>query len=283
MASRSATLKLANSHTVFEVGISQSRINPGSLLLGNLTRPWSILILTAHQPSYLPWLGLMHKIACSDMFVLLDEVQYVPQDWISRNQIKSQDGPLRLTVPVFTRGHLNRKISEIEVQNNLPWRRKHWRSIEANYRDAKYFSRYSTFVEELYKSNWSHIAELDASILGWFIEVLGIETTIIKMSDFSFQRRKSELLLEMCLQFGASAFLFGAQGILYANVDDFRKEGIEPIFQNYIHPSYQQLHGDFTPYMSTLDLLFNEGPKSLDILMSGNVSRLELRDSFIGR
>jgi hypothetical protein len=54
------------------------------------------MILTAHQPSYLPWLGLIHKIALADRFVSFDQVQYVPKDWISRNQILTAQGPIYL-------------------------------------------------------------------------------------------------------------------------------------------------------------------------------------------
>ena len=48
------------------------------------------MILTAHQPVYLPWLGLFHKISLSDTYVFFDEVQYLPKDWMNRNYIKTK-------------------------------------------------------------------------------------------------------------------------------------------------------------------------------------------------
>ncbi len=87
------------------------------------------MILTAHQPVYLPWLGLFHKIALSDKFVLFNEVQYLPRDWMNRNKIKTTMGEIFLTVPVLKKGHRDKKIHEIKINNNTNWKKKHFKSI----------------------------------------------------------------------------------------------------------------------------------------------------------
>ena len=96
-------------------------------------------ILTAHQPAYLPWLGLFHKIAIADTYVFFDQVQYVPKTWINRNYIKSENDKLLLTLPVLTKGHLDLKISDIKINNNIPWQRKHFNSIKLSYSKSKFF------------------------------------------------------------------------------------------------------------------------------------------------
>ena len=83
------------------------------------------MILTAHQPVYLPWLGLFHKIALSDTFVFFDEVQYLPKDWMNRNKIKTKDGEIWLTVPVLRKGQRELKTSEIKINNSTNWQKKH--------------------------------------------------------------------------------------------------------------------------------------------------------------
>ena len=88
----------------------------------------NIKILTAHQPVYLPWLGLLHKIALSDTFVIFDTVQYLKKDWNNRNMIKAQDGTIWLTVPVCTKGRFTQSLREVKIDNTLPWRRKHLKS-----------------------------------------------------------------------------------------------------------------------------------------------------------
>ena len=78
----------------------------------------------------------------------------------------------------------------------------------------------------------------------------------------------------MCTKIGAKTYIFGAQGKSYANTAKFNREGVKPVFQAYKHPQYQQLHGDFMPNMSIIDLLFNEGALSKDILLKGNASEV---------
>jgi hypothetical protein len=91
------------------------------------------MILTAHQPVYLPWLGLFHKIALSDTYVYFDDVQYQMKDWNNRNHIKTVRGPLWLTVPVLCKGYREKKIRDIEINNQEPWQRKHWKTLHVNY------------------------------------------------------------------------------------------------------------------------------------------------------
>lgn len=204
------------------------------------------MILTAHQPSYLPWLGLFHKIALADTFVSLNRVQYIRNDWNNRNKIKTPQGPIWLTVPVLTKGHLEKKISEMEINNIQPWRRKHWRSLLANYHGAPYFKRYSDFFEDVYRREWRFLTELNDYMLKWLLGTLGIQPKFLTASQFQFQGAKSDLIVDMCKQLEAEAFIFGALGKEYANMDEFEKAGVKVIFQEYQHPVYQQEHGAFT-------------------------------------
>ena len=105
------------------------------------------MILTAHQPVYLPWLGLFHKIALADVFVSFNQVQYQPKDWNNRNQVKTSAGPKWLSVPVKRAGYLEKTISDIEIDNSLPWARKHWKTLHLNYHRAPHFDRYALVME----------------------------------------------------------------------------------------------------------------------------------------
>ena len=231
------------------------------------------ITLTAHQPVYLPWLGLFHKIWLADTFVSFNRVQYLPKDWNNRNRIKTAAGPIWLSVPVLRKGHRERPLDEIEINNALPWQRKHWRSLEAAYRKAPYFADYAAYFEYVYEQEWRTLAELDESMLQWFLDTLGIRVRFLKASDFDFAGTKSELVLDMCTQLDARTYVFGALGRDYARAEDFAERGIEIVFQDYRHPTYPQLYGDFVPYLSVVDLLFNCGPDSLEILTSGQDPR----------
>ncbi len=235
------------------------------------------MILSAHQPVYLPWLGLFHKIALADHFIVFDQVQYVPKDWISRNTIKGPNGPILLTVPVLRKDHREKRIVDIEIKNDAPWAKKHWMSIEQCYRKAPFFKDHAAFFEATYQREWTRLADLDYHMLRWLLDTLGIKTPVTKAGDYDFMGAKSDLVLDMCRKMGATTYIFGALGADYADVETFRQKGVVPYFQEYAHPSYRQGHGTFLPNMSVLDLLFNEGPASLEIIMACNASRDEVR------
>jgi len=237
------------------------------------------MILTAHQPVYLPWLGLFHKIALADKFVFFNEVQYLPKDWMNRNKIKSVSGEILLTVPVLRKGYRDKKTSEIEINNQSNWQEKHLKTIIQNYKKTVFFNNYIDFFEEVYTKKWQYLAELNEYMLRWFLKKLEINVEFLKASDFNFNGTKSELVLNMCKKLNASTYIFGKLGEDYAEIKDFEKAEINIIFQDYNHPTYKQLHKNFISNLSILDLLFNCGPESGKIIMSNNISKQNLLSS----
>lgn len=237
------------------------------------------MILTAHQPAYLPWLGLFHKIAVADRFVSLDNVPRSHGDWTNRNRVKTANGPVMLTVPALTHGHRDKPIREIEIDNKQPWQRKHWKTIQQAYGKAPYFKDYATFFETAYSMEWRRLTDLNEWMLQWFLYTLGIRVGFAHACLHDFTGQGSDLLLDMCQNLGANTFIFGEQGRNYADEAAFRAAGIRVGFQKYRHPEYpQQYPGQgFVSHLSIIDLLFNCGPKSYEILMSGNVQPEELR------
>ena len=234
------------------------------------------MILTAHQPVYLPWLGLFHKIALADLFCYFDIAQYQTKDYNNRNKIKTHTGEMWLSVPVESKGHLDKSVGDIRIVQQ-GWQRKHLKSIELTYLKTPYFRDYIEELRELLIGrSFDTLSALNLEMLRLLMRCLGIETPIVKASDYSFEGMKSDLVLDMCLQLGANVYIFGAQGRTYADVDRFCASGVFPYFQEYKHPVYRQPNGEFLPYMSVIDLLFNEGPRSREILLSGNASRSDL-------
>jgi hypothetical protein len=229
------------------------------------------MILTAHQPVYLPWLGLFQKIARANLFCYFDIVQYQKKDYNNRNKIKTSNGELWLSVPVESKGHLDKNVSDILIIQDK-WVTKHLKSIELNYKKAPFFHDYFPELQSiLINESKSSLGLLNLKLLEYFMECLGINVPIVKASEYSFNGIGSELVLDMCIQLGADNYIFGEQGKNYADVDSFKEKNVEVEFQNYIHPVYRQVGREFLPYMSIVDLLFNEGANSFDILMSNNI------------
>ena len=235
----------------------------------------SPIILTAHQPVYLPWLGLFHKIALADVFCLFDIVQYQRKDFNNRNKIKTSSGDLWLTVPVKSSGRFDCLITDIEIVND-GWSRKHLKSIELNYKKTPYFDQYYYDLKKILDTSYQYLVDLNFDILVYLLNALNIDTKTVKASDYLFKGAKSELVLDMCIQLNADIYIFGENGKNYANIDTFTSSGVDPYFQAYNHPVYNQAKGRFMPYMSVLDLLFNEGQNSNNIIMSDNISKKDI-------
>lgn len=231
------------------------------------------MILTGHQPTYLPWIGLFNKISSSDCFVLFDSVQYSQKEWMNRNKIKTPNGEIFLNVPVLKKSFLKKKINEIKINNSIDWKRKHLKSIKLNYSRTKFYKTYISYFEDIYSKEWIHLSDLNFYMLKLFIKLLGIKVKILKLSDLNIPGKKSELILNLCLKLEAKKFIFGKQGINYADIESFKRKKIDITFQNYQHPSYPQLYGEFLPYLSIIDLLFNCGNRSLEIINSNGTFR----------
>jgi hypothetical protein len=223
------------------------------------------MILTAHQVGYLPGLRLLHKIAKSDLFCSFDIVPMDGSGFDNRNKIKTQHGEQWLTVPVH--GGRDVALSDVQIAPGN-WNRKHLRAIELAYRKAPYFENYFHVLEHFISdpgTEW--LTTFNRGILEWMMSHFDIQTEIVEASDRDFTGTKSELVLDMCRDLGATHYIFGSQGRNYADVAAFNAAGITVEFQDYQYPTYNQLHGPFIPNMSALDLLFNHGPESRKILM----------------
>lgn len=227
------------------------------------------MILSAHQPAYLPWLGMFHKIAVSDVFCIVDTVQFSRFDFINRNRIKTVSGPLWLTVPVSRGKVFPRRICDLRVSQN-GWQRKHVASISQSYRKAPYFNDYAGELFAVIGGPHTFLTELNGELLRLALRLLGLDAELVVASDYDFAGRKSDFALDMSRKLEATSLLFGSQGRAYADIAAFEASGITVYFQDYRHPVYRQLYGEFVPRMSIVDLLFNEGARSLEILLSGN-------------
>ena len=236
------------------------------------------MILTAHQPVYLPWLGLFHNIAISDTYVYFDNVQYLPKDWMNRNKIKTNNDEIWLTVPVLRKGYRDLRTSEIKINNSTDWQKKHLRSISLNYKKTEYFDDYFPFFEEVYTKTWNTLSNLNEYMLRWFLKQLGIKVNFLKASELDLVGKKSDLVLDMCNKLKATTYIFGELGKEYAEITKFQNANIKTIFQKYNHPEYLQNNNQFVSNLSIIDLLFNCGPRSFKILMKNNMTKEEVKE-----
>jgi len=235
------------------------------------------MIVSGHQPVYLPWLGLFHKLYLCDAFVYMDTVQYLEQDWQNRNKIRTPHGEMWLTIPIDRTRTAGKMTDQIYIKQT-DWQEKHWKALLSNYKKTRYWSEYSGPLSHMYlETRWDKLVDLCWEQFSLISEWLGMKRTIVRLSERQCSGEKDELVLDHCLQLGADQVVFGAMGKNYVRPEIFLQRGIKPCFQDYQHPVYAQRFQGFRPNMTVLDLLFNHGPDSLDILLSGNVSKDSLR------
>ncbi len=236
------------------------------------------MIISAHQSECLPYLGFFYKMVKADKFILVDHVQYFHGSFQNRNKIRTNstsEGWLWLTVPVITKGKLGQKINEVKIDNSTPWARQHWKTIYFNYRKTPFFDTYSNFFKEMYSKKWEKLADFNESIIYYLKEKLEIKTPIIKSSDYDFKGHKTDLIVELCQKFGADTYLSGpgltAEGREhYIDEEKLKKNNIKLIYSKFKHPVYPQRFKPFLEKMSAIDLLFNCGPESLEIINSSD-------------
>jgi hypothetical protein len=219
--------------------------------------------ISAHQPAYLPWGGYIERISLSDVFIILDDVQFEKNSFTNRNQIKTSNGPAWLTVPVNLKGHISSSIKDIEIVNNQPWHKKHWKTIQQNYQKSPFFRDHEDFLEDTYSKNWTLLNELNSHLLSYFLHFLDIDTKIVYLSSLNVIGKKQDLIVNLCEHFSASDFIFGALGKDYVQEEKFLNSNIKIHFHEYQDLLYKQLWGDYIPNLSILDMLMNVEPSKL--------------------
>lgn len=223
------------------------------------------------QPTYIPWVGYFSLIDKVDVFIFLDSVQFAKRSWQQRNKIKTVKEPIWLTVPVLSKGKQSQLINEVELDVSGAFPDKHIASLESNYHKAPYYSQYSSDVFHILQKRHKHLVALTVELIEWVCIEIGITTVIQRSSMMENAGMKADLLAMLCEQVNATEYISAPGSKDYLSESDaFRKCGIPITYHDYTHPEYRQLFGEFVPYMSILDLLFNIGPDSLSVIRGRN-------------
>lgn len=232
------------------------------------------MLLSAHQPTYLPWLGLFHKIVVSDLFVVYDDVEYSRYGWYNRNYILSKNGLILLVVPIKRQFSDQLLHNQVKIDNSENWSKKHIRSIEICYSKSPFFKNYINQFIDIFSKKYEYLFDLNISILNLFLKEFEIETKIMLASELNLKFKKSDRALDLAVQTKATHILFGELGENYAEIDKFENQNIKVIFQKYNHPVYKQFNAKkFTSKLSSIDLLFNYGKDSIKILTKNNLTK----------
>lgn len=234
-----------------------------------------LVIVTIHQPEHMPWLGFFDKAIRADLLVLLDYVQYRKNYFQNRNKIRTKDGWTWVTLPV--KQPLVAPLNEIRVELDPASMGRYINLVRENYQHAPFFADYFDEFRKIILSSRAKLVDINTELIRYMFGALGIRTPIIVGSDLHLPtvRGGTEVNLSICKHVGATTYLSGISGNDYLDSRLFEEQEVQIAFQEFRHPVYRQAHESFLPCMSGIDLLFNHGPQSLDILTGEGVERLD--------
>ena len=233
------------------------------------------------QPTYLPWTGYFGMIDTADVFVFYDDVQFSAQSWQQRNRIKSPGGEsMWLSVPIIHK--FGQNIYQVQINDASNWRKKHWQSIYQSYTKAPYFKNYGKDIEDLYQKEWPYLCELNIFIIQKLSQLLGVRMPkVIKSSEINnITGEKTDRLLRVLEEIGADEYIANPGARDYIEADKFKESGIKLYWYEFHHPVYPQIRGEFIPYLSAIDLLFNVGNEGVNFIREGAKDAVKLDEVF---
>ncbi|MCB0700981.1 MAG: WbqC family protein [Chitinophagales bacterium] len=234
------------------------------------------MIVSIHQPSYFPWLGWLHKVNSSDVFVLLDEVQLADRAYQHRNLFLTNDGKEKmLTVTIKKKGYRELPLKDIELNTEVDWQKDHLNFLKNNYAKHPFYNDIMEKVMPIYEKEYATLGGVLYDVTVISMELFGITTKLLRQSELEYDRaaKKSDLMLELSLASGCRTYLSGQGAKEYMDEDAFGQKGVNVIYQQFSHPKYVQMNtGDpsnFVIGMNALDVLFNIGADRAKELLNG--------------
>jgi hypothetical protein len=220
-----------------------------------------------HQPDFAPYLGFFHRLLTSDVYIVLDDVQFIRRGWHHRDKIKTRQGEAWLSLSI-QKDDYHQVIRDISLSSGTEWVDENLNLIRENYRHASHFDPRFPEIERIYRAGHEKMIDLNMEILRYFFELFDIEVKTLYASKLNVPGKSTEKLVHLVQAAGGDCYLSGTGARDYLNESMFQKAGIALEWQEFHHPVYPQQFGNFIPGLSCLDLLFNCGPESKKILRS---------------
>jgi hypothetical protein len=230
------------------------------------------VIVAAHQPHFLPWLGYLAKIASADLFVVMDDLQYEAQNFQNRNRVKINHGPSWLTVPL-ERGPQNELICDKRIYNGGSkrehWQRRALQTLRIHYGAARYWSTYEAELTDVLTRPWTRLVDLDLHMLKLHLEWFDIRKPVLLSSSLGLSGQKTERIERLCRAVSATTYLSGRGGSRgYLDETQLARAGIRVAWQSFVHPIYPQRYSarGFLSHLGAIDCLLNCGPEAARML-----------------
>lgn len=227
------------------------------------------IVMAAHQPNFLPYLGFFDKMKKCDVLVIRDEVQFVKRDYHHRNRIlfsSNQDVEPKakwIRIPTdMHRSELKDTLIKNEVKDkNVPWNVFLLRQIKSSYKKAAYFNEYYPPLEKILLSRKEKLIDINMDIIKLLCSCFDIHKRIVFASHLGLEKTNdaSQDLAQIAKAVGANTYLSGSGAKVYLKNEVFVENGICVRYQQFTHPVYRQFHPNFIGNLAAIDALFCAG------------------------
>ncbi len=211
-----------------------------------------------HQPDFAPYLGFFDRLLHTDHFILLDNVQFIRRGWQHRDRIKMREGSSWLTLSL-QKGDYHQTISDVRLAQDQRWKIKNLALLRQSYTKAPYFDLIYPQVEAIYYAGHKRLIDFNMAMLDMALRLLRIDVQMSFASAYPVASSGSKRLLELVLAVQGDNYLTGPGSRDYLDETLFAQSSVSVSWQDFKHPAYSQLYGNFEPMLSCLDLLFNCG------------------------
>ncbi len=217
-------------------------------------------VVVIHQPDFVPYLGFFHRFLHADYYIALDHVQFVygNRAWTHRDKIKTAQGEKWLTVSV-KKAPRDTSINQIELSTDIDWRQDNLRLLEQNYKKASFYGELMPEIESFYAQPFHMLCDFNMALIEMLMDIFDVRVPWVRSSSLDPIGEKNELMANLAQRVSATHYLSGVGARDYFQPEPFANVGIEVIWQEFTHPKYVQQFGNFVPYLSVLDVLFNHG------------------------
>ncbi|MEA5579054.1 WbqC family protein [Anabaena sp. UHCC 0451] len=222
------------------------------------------------QPRFFPGLHYLHRMMVADVFVIFNTVQFNPRHEENRAKLKTNKGTQWLTVPMLQVSR-EQLICDTYLNQNQPWQSKAEGILKALYGKMPYYKTYAPEILSILEKPYKSLTELNLASWQPALRLLGITCQFVLASEIPVTGKGPKLLLDICKYLGLDTYLSGGFGQDYLDVTEFLDQGVEVKFHEYEYPIYKQTYGDFIPFLSYLDMLFNVDLKPDTIMAGGKI------------
>lgn len=220
------------------------------------------MICSIHQPNFFPWIGYFDKIARSDVFVFLNQVDYEKsghsmQCYTNRVAVLDKNNAKKNILCPVVREHGPQKIDTVRIKPDIDWKIDVITTIKNNYEDAPFKDETYGLLDSIWNYKTDYLSEFNINAVTVISDALRLDTKIVRQDELDTHYHSTELLAEITNKVGCSHYLYGGGGSKYQEERYFDEHHVVAVPQGFIPWEYKQRdNNSFVGGLSILDALF---------------------------